>query len=161
MPRLCSALSILAFFAAAAGAAAQDSEKSAPANERIISAEEFDSFASGSTLYFNRAGQPYGAEEYKDDRRVIWTFLDGTCERGAWYDQGDQICFVYETQSEAQCWHFIERDGVKRARVIGDIPSNDLFVVGQDNRRLECPGPGVGVSYTPAPSRKDLAVPEG
>lgn len=130
-------------------AIAQEGGKSSPTSERILTATEFEAFASGTTLYFNRQGQPYGAEEYKPDREVIWTFLDGTCERGAWYNEGDTICFVYETQTSAQCWNFLEADGQKRARVIGDTPANDLFVVGQDNRQLSCPGPGVGVSYAP------------
>lgn len=141
----------IALVVIANAANAQDGEKPAPAEERIISAEEFESFVAGTTLYFNRSGQPYGAEEYMKDRRVIWTFLDGTCERGAWHAEEDQICFVYETQSGVQCWHFIERGGQKRARVIGDSPANDLFVVGQNNEQLTCQGPDVGVSYTPAP----------
>jgi hypothetical protein len=139
---------------------AQEGGKASPNSERILSAAEFEAFAGGTTLYFDRQGQPYGAEEYKPDRRVIWTFLDGTCERGAWYNEGDKICFVYETQTNAQCWNFLEAAGQKRARVVGDAPSNDLFVVGQDNRKLSCPGPGVGVSYTPrvAKPRPNLSV---
>ena len=128
---------------------AQEGGKSSPSTERIITAEEFEAFSSGTTVYFNRGGRPYGAEEYFKDRRVIWTFLDGTCERGAWYSEGDQICFIYETAIEAQCWHFIEAGGNKRARVVGDPPENDLYVVGQNDQPLHCPGPGVGVSYTP------------
>lgn len=133
-------------------AAAQESGKTAPQGESIMSASEFETYVSGSTLYFNRGGQPYGAEEYKSDRRVIWTFLDGRCERGVWYNEGDTICFLYETQSDAQCWNFLTSAGQNRARVIGADPGDDLFVVGQDQAKLHCPGPGVGVSYTPAPS---------
>ncbi len=129
-------------------AAAQESGKTSPQSEDIMSASEFESFVSGTTLYFNRGGQPYGAEQYREDRRVIWTFLDGRCERGAWYNEGDTICFVYETQSAAQCWNFLEAGGDKRARVIGADPADDLYVVGQDDKELSCPGPGVGVSYT-------------
>ncbi|WP_299190920.1 hypothetical protein [uncultured Litoreibacter sp.] len=152
---LTHALSRLALIATlaltAAPVMAQDGgNKSTPQSENIMSAETFESFVKGTTLYFNRGGQPYGAEQYKSDRRVIWTFLDGRCERGAWYNDGATICFVYETQSEAQCWNFLESGGQKRARVIGADPADDLFVVGQDKRDLSCPGPGVGVSYSPA-----------
>jgi len=119
-------------------------------NEVLMTPEAFEEFVSGSTVYFNRQGQPYGAEQYMPDRRVIWTFLDGRCERGAWFSEGSTICFAYETQTEAQCWNFIESGGSKRARAIGADPANDLVVVGQDEASLDCPGPGVGVSYTPA-----------
>ena len=119
------------------------------APEQVISAERFDAFSKNTTLYFNRRGAPYGAEQYFEDRRVIWTFLDGRCERGAWYNEGDTLCFVYETQNEAQCWTALEISGKKHIRVLGDDPGNDLVVVGQDTANLSCPGPGVGVSYTP------------
>lgn len=130
--------------------AQQESAEDRP-NEVLMTVEAFEAFVSGSTVYFNRRGQPYGAEQYMPDRRVIWTFLDGRCERGAWYNEGSTICFAYETQSEAQCWNFLESGGDKRARVVGADPANDLLVVGQDTTNLDCPGPGIGVSYTPAP----------
>lgn len=117
--------------------------------ETVVPVDEFERFVSGTTLYFNQRGQPYGAEQYFVDRRVIWTFLDGTCERGAWYEDGTKICFVYEAQSEAQCWHFLDTPTGKRARGIGADPANDLQVVGQNQAALNCPGPGVGVRYTP------------
>lgn len=116
--------------------------------EDIMTPEEFDAFASGTTVYFNRHGAPYGAEQYRADRQVIWTFLDGNCQRGVWYAAGDEICFLYDNQSGAQCWHFLDDGSEKRARLVGDAPEDDLVVVGQDNALLDCPGPDVGVSYT-------------
>jgi len=137
----------------AAPLAAQEGGGGAPSSEEIMSPEAFEAYVSGSTLYFSRRGEPYGAEHYFADRRVIWTFFDGRCERGAWFSEGDTICFAYETQSSPQCWNFLERSGQRRARVIGADPANDLVVAGQDQVMLECPGPGVGVSYTPAAER--------
>ena len=116
--------------------------------EEIMAPPDFEAFTSGTTLYFSKKGEPYGAEQYFPDRRVIWTFLNGQCERGAWFEQDNQICFVYETQNEAQCWHFLDSEDKKRARVVGADPAEDLTVEGQDRRELSCPGPGVGVSYT-------------
>ncbi len=116
--------------------------------EEIMAPDAFEAFTSGKTLYFSKKGEPYGAEQYFEDRRVIWTFFNGQCERGAWFAEDDQICFVYETQDRAQCWHFLETDSGKRARVIGADPEDDLTVEGQNTRDLTCPGPGVGVSYT-------------
>ncbi|MEM9434757.1 MAG: hypothetical protein AAGA12_12615 [Pseudomonadota bacterium] len=118
--------------------------------ETIMSAEEFDAYSSGSTVYFNRRGVAYGAEQYLRNRRVIWTFLDGQCQRGVWFAEGDGICFLYDGQAAAQCWHFLETGTGKAARVIGDDPADDLIVAGQDKQPLSCPGPGVGVSFTPS-----------
>lgn len=116
--------------------------------QEIMAPDAFEAFTSGKTLYFSKKGEPYGAEQYFNDRRVIWTFLDGRCERGAWFAEGEQICFVYETQDSAQCWYFLETEDGKRARVVGADPEDDLTVEGEDTRDLNCPGPGVGVSYT-------------
>ncbi|MFY0692011.1 MAG: hypothetical protein JXR14_08855 [Paracoccaceae bacterium] len=117
-------------------------------SETVLSAEEFDRFTTGTTLYFARRGTAYGAEQYLSGRRVIWTFLDGTCQRGLWYPEGDGICFQYEGQPDAQCWHFLETRTGKSARVIGDDPRNDLRVVGQNTAPVECLGPQVGVRFT-------------
>lgn len=117
--------------------------------ETIMSPGAFERYTTGTTLYFNRSGAPYGAEQYLDGRRVIWTFLDGECQRGSWYPADDQICFLYETEPDAQCWHFLETGTGRSARVVGDDPINDLTVEGQDEKALLCPGPEVGVSYRP------------
>lgn len=146
---LLSALALSSLGLSSAPTLAQQEKQTPRAPENTLSPETFEAFASGTTLYFNRHGAPYGAEQYMTDRRVIWTFLDGRCERGAWFSDGAAICFAYETQSEAQCWHILEIAGQKRVRVVGDDPGNDLYVVGQDKADLDCPGPGVGVSYTP------------
>jgi hypothetical protein len=141
------------FMSFTAALSAQEGGGAAPSDEEIMSPEVFERYVAGTTLYFSRRGAPYGAEQYFDDRRVIWSFFDGTCERGAWYSEGDMICFAYETQSSPQCWNFLEKSGEKRARVIGADPANDLVVAGQDQVALSCPGPGVGVSYSPAAER--------
>ena len=116
--------------------------------EDILSPEEFRAFTAGTTLYFAKRGQPYGAEHYFEDGRVIWSFVDGPCERGAWFEHDGQVCFAYETQSSAQCWHFFTDGDAHHGRVVGGDPEEDLTVVGQDSRLLDCPAPGVGVSYT-------------
>lgn len=113
----------------------------------ILSPEEFKEFATGSTLYFTKNGQPFGAEHYFEDGRVIWSFMSGKCDRGAWFENEGQICFAYESQSSAQCWHFF-KDGEKhRGRVVGADPEEDLTVAGRNSRELTCDGPGVNASY--------------
>lgn len=125
-------------------------------SETKMTEERFDTFSKNSTVYFSRFGAPYGAEQYLSDKRVIWTFMDGTCQRGVWFAERDEICFLYEGQANALCWYFFDDGAEKRARVVGDPPEEDLVVVGQDDKPLICPGPDVGVSYTPAPG--DLVV---
>ena len=45
-----------------------------------MGAEEFDALTRGQTFYYGVNGsEPYGAEEYLDNRRVRWSFLDGEC----------------------------------------------------------------------------------
>ena len=124
--------------------------------ETIIKPDDFQRFTEGTTLYFERGGQPYGAEQYLENYKVIWTFLDGECQRGVWFPNGDNICFYYENDSAPQCWNFYDTDRGKSARVLGDGPNNDLIVVDQTDEPLKCPGPDVGVSYTPVPGRSLL-----
>ncbi len=122
--------------------------------ETLLTSDQFQAFSENSTVYFDRQGEPYGAEQYLPRKRVIWTFLDGQCQTGVWFSEGDGICFLYDGQTSAQCWHFLETDAGKSARVIGDDPANDLVVSGQDQTPLKCPGPAVGVSYS-SPSKSD------
>lgn len=118
--------------------------------EELISPSQFQSMTEGKTLYFNREGTAYGAEQYLPGRRVIWTFFDGTCQEGTWYAARDEICFLYDGRDTAQCWYFLETDSGKRARIVGDNPRNDLSVVGETDEPLQCPGPSVGASFIPS-----------
>ena len=74
--------------------------------EAPMTAAEFQAYTTGKTLTYASTGDPYGAEEYLNDRRVLWKFFDGECSHGRWYAEGSKICFVYETWTSPQCWHF-------------------------------------------------------
>ena len=69
-----------------------------------LAAPEFEAYVQGKTLYFGLGGQPYGAEEYLPDRHVRWSFLDGRCKDGRWYEEAGMICFVYEDTSDNTCF---------------------------------------------------------
>lgn len=114
--------------------------------QTVMTAEEFDSYTRGKTFYYGRAGTAYGAEEYLPNRRVIWTFLDGQCQNGIWYEQDGLICFRYEEITQEQCWAFrATPDGGMSAR-FGDDPAElDLYEVEKTPEPLSCPGPDVGV----------------
>ena len=112
------------------------------AAEEPLSAEAFDRLTRGKTFYYAEEGAPYGAEQYRDDREVIWSFLDGECIRGTWYQAGEAICFVYDNLDMPQCWLFYD-DGGLRARFLDG--GSDLTELGQTTEPLECRGPDVGV----------------
>ncbi len=130
---------ILSFFlvliCSALPAAAQD----------LMSAEEFDRYTIGKTFYYGSLGSPYGAEEYLEGRRVRWSFLDGKCQQGVWYEEAGLICFVYENQPDPQCWSFQQGSGGLIARFENNPENTELYEVEKSVEPLLCLGPEVGV----------------
>ena len=110
-----------------------------------MSGAEFEAYTTGKTLYFGQAGQPYGVEEYFDNRRVRWSFLDGECKDGVWYEEQDQICFVYDDNPTPQCWSFFEQPGGLVAQFENDPNSTTLYEAGEADEPMMCLGPEVGV----------------
>lgn len=111
-----------------------------------MSGEAFERYATGRTLYFGADGLAYGAEQYLPGREVIWTFLNGECQRGRWYEQAGMICFVYEKAPDTpQCWSFFRDGDGLSALFEGDTEATELYEVEQDDAPLICPGPEVGV----------------
>lgn len=113
--------------------------------QTLMSAEAFDAYTKGKTFYYGSAGQPYGAEEYLDDRRVRWSFLDGRCQEGEWYEQDGLICFVYDVTPEPQCWSFEQGSRGLIARFENDPTQSELYEVEKSAEPLLCLGPDVGV----------------
>ena len=111
----------------------------------LMSAGEFDKYTKGKTFYYGSEGEPYGAEEYLTDRRVRWTFLDGNCQEGVWYEDGGLICFVYENQPDPQCWSFERSAAGLIAQFENDPLQTELYEVQQSKEPLLCLGPDVGV----------------
>ncbi|MEN9062155.1 MULTISPECIES: hypothetical protein [Ponticoccus] len=110
-----------------------------------MSASDFESYVTGKTLYYGESGQPYGVEEYLPDRQVRWSFLDGQCKDGFWYENAGQICFVYEDNPDPQCWSFYRNGGSLRAVFENDLTSTTLYEAQQDDKPMLCHGPDVGV----------------
>lgn len=117
----------------------------AGAGEHPMTAEEFDAYTRGQTLYFSANGQPYGVERYKDGRRVTWSFLDGECKEGVWYQSGEMICFEYDDIAGPQCWTFFERPGGLEARFENRTDSTVLYQTLESDEPMLCLGPEVGV----------------
>ncbi|MCK0167766.1 hypothetical protein MWU52_09430 [Jannaschia sp. S6380] len=115
--------------------------------ERVVTAEEFAEMVTGRTLHFDRFGRPFGSEQYFDDKRVIWAFEGGTCQRGIWFENTEgQICFVYDDDPSPQCWDFLQTDdGAFHARLDGEDPESDLVTRDVGTDALDCPLPDLGV----------------
>ena len=128
-------LILSAFLVHATSSSAQDS----------MSGADFEAYVTGKTLYFGESGQDYGVEEYHENRRVRWSFLDGQCKDGFWYEDGDLICFVYEDRPEPQCWSFYISNNGLRAVFDGDPDQTTLYEARQNDKPMLCYGPEVGV----------------
>ncbi|KZY31481.1 hypothetical protein A3731_23505 [Roseovarius sp. HI0049] len=111
----------------------------------VMDAEDFEAYTKGKTFYYGSRGEPYGAEEYLANRRVRWTFLDGKCQEGVWYEDDGLICFVYDNQPDPQCWSFTRRSGGLTAQFENDPAQTELYEVRQTDEPLMCMGPDVGV----------------
>lgn len=110
-----------------------------------MDAEAFDTYTRGKTLFYGQNGQVYGAEIYLDNRRVKWSFLDGQCKEGTWYEDAGMICFVYEDTPTPQCWAFHQDNGGLTAR-FQDMPgATELYEAQDVGEEMICLGPEVGV----------------
>ena len=110
-----------------------------------MSAAEFDAYTAGKTLTFGSVGNPaYGVEQYQPNRRVVWSFLDGECSNGVWYESKGSICFRYDSDPEPKCWKFYdEPDGF--CAVFMNRPDTSALFEARDSRKpLICPGPNLG-----------------
>ncbi len=115
----------------------------APAQDEMTGAE-FEAYTAGKTLLFGTGGKVYGGEDYLPDRQVRWSFLDGKCLDGYWYEAAPFICFVYEDEPTPVCWSFFETPGGLVAFLNGD-EAEKLYETGEAEEPLLCLGPEVGV----------------
>lgn len=115
------------------------------AHSEPMSASEFDAYTKGKTLFYGREGRTYGAERYLDNRRVLWSFLDGQCKEGRWYEEAGEICFVYEDSSDPQCWSFEKGQNGLIAQFESNPGAVDLYEAQDSDDEMLCLGPNVGV----------------
>lgn len=115
------------------------------AAQPALTGAEFDTYTRGKTMFYGFQGTVYGVERYLPNRRVIWSFLDGNCKEGVWYEQADQICFVYEDRIDPQCWVFTKSDGGLIALFEGNSDATELYEAEDVNEEMVCLGPEVGV----------------
>jgi hypothetical protein len=115
------------------------------AADKPISPTEFEALVTGQTLSYSSRAQQYGTEEYLDGRRVRWSYNDGDCTEGRWYEAEDQVCFIYEGVVSPQCWTFYLRDDRLMARYKNDPVGSELHETRRQSEPLFCPGPEIGV----------------
>lgn len=116
------------------------------AADPLMTAEEFDAYTRGKTLFYGQSGAPYGAEIYHENRRVQWSFLDGNCKEGRWYEAQDGlICFVYEDNPDPQCWTFQKGPQGLIARFENTPDTSPLYEANDIGEEMLCLGPEVGV----------------
>ena len=113
--------------------------------QSTMSAAELDAYTRGKTLYYGDGSAPYGAEIYLPDRRVRWTFLDGECKDGEWYEADGLICFIYEDRPEPQCWTFERGAEGLIARFENDPALTPLYEANESTEEFLCLGPKIGV----------------
>ena len=110
-----------------------------------MSAAEFDAYTKGKTLFYGQAGAAYGAEIYHENRQVEWSFLDGECKKGEWYEDAGLICFVYEDNPDPQCWSFSKGASGLIARFEGEPGTTELYEAEDIGQEMLCLGPKIGV----------------
>jgi hypothetical protein len=113
--------------------------------QQALTPEAFDDYTRGKTLNYASDGEIYGAEIYRENHHVTWSFLDGECQDGTWYGQNDQICFLYENSAGPSCWKFFMTATGLRAEFISETSSIELYETTQRASEMICLGPEIGV----------------
>lgn len=131
-------LILCSFFALASGAIGV-------AAQSLMTAQEFEDYTQGKTLYYGNGAEPYGAEIYLPNRRVRWSFLDGQCIEGEWYEADGLICFTYEDRTAPQCWSFEQGQNGLIARFENNPAVTPLYEATESTEELLCLGPEIGV----------------
>lgn len=110
-----------------------------------LNAAAFEAHVTGRTITYEQFGSVFGIEEYLPGRQVRWSVAENLCQYGIWYQEADQICFLYEDDPTAHCWTFWLEGGALVALSASDMPGQELREAAKSSEPLSCPGPDVGV----------------
>lgn len=113
--------------------------------ETPLDAAGFDAATQGATITYDYGNGLYGTEEYLENRSVRWAFEGDLCIYGTWYQQDDQICFVYENDPTPACWLYYLEGGLIRGVYMGEGGGWEIVEHSRDGGPLPCAGPDVGV----------------
>jgi hypothetical protein len=106
--------------------------------ETPMTAQDFDAFATGKTLTYQRSGQLFGTEEYLPGRKVRWYETGKGCSNGTWFAQDQSICFTYTGSPEPACWIFVRSGDRVVAHSMDDAPGDQPFQVAPRDTPLSC-----------------------
>lgn len=120
-----------------------------PVQGQSMTLERFQRETDGQTYLFIHDGITYGMERYLPRNRVEWSFLDGRCIFGKYFEWEGKICFSYDeygrdAERPPQCWTFERRDGVLMAQFYDPDRDHPPVEMRPTNQELSCPGPDVG-----------------
>jgi hypothetical protein len=99
------------------------------AAQETLSTEEFEAFATGRTLTYQRPGLVFGTEEYLPGRQVRWVEQDGICRTGAWYPRDGAICFTYSGVGDIACWTYQRVGDAVQALSLDEFPQQPYQIV--------------------------------
>jgi hypothetical protein len=105
-----------------------------------MTAAEFDDFATGRTLTYQRPNEIFGTEEYLPGRKIRWSDGSPGCYAGVWYPRKDgAICFLYQGVPDPACWSFV-RDGDTVRADFADDADSQFYDVVLSEHPLPCSG---------------------
>ncbi len=110
-----------------------------------MTGDEFEAHTTGKTITYDYGGGVMGIEQYLPNRQVRWAFQGDICMDGIWFQEGEQICFVYENDGVPQCWLFYKEGTGISGTYMGDDLGTVINEIGQKPDPLACAGPDVGV----------------
>jgi hypothetical protein len=113
--------------------------------DKALNEQEFDARTLGRTITYSADGDVYGMEQYLPGHKVLWSFADGDCQPGTWFENAGQICFDYGPDMALQCWKFLDTAEGLRAQYQGDEQNQPLATLTESSEPLQCNGPDVGV----------------
>lgn len=111
------------------------------AQDAPMTGSEFARYVKNRTLTYTYPDGTLGIEQYNPDRTVLWQFQGQECQKGVWYEDAGEICFVYEDDPSPKCWIVYKTEKGIRS-IYADRPSS-LIVHNELSKSapLICPGP--------------------
>lgn len=112
--------------------------------ETPMTATEFEDWSTGRTLDYFIDGAFWGSEMHLPGRATLDADAEGPCNKGRWYQAGNDICFVYAASPGPHCWRFLHDGDQVFAEYLND-PVSPQYSVSLSEAPIPCAAPDVGV----------------
>ncbi|WP_309664770.1 hypothetical protein [Tabrizicola sp.] len=106
---------------------------------------EFAAYVGTDTVTYQYSTGERGVADYAPDQSLIWTFEDGTCVNGNWFEDDDRICFAFDDPEMSACWYFFRYTAGIRADITDYSPHVEIHVIARTSAPLPCAAPNLGV----------------